>query len=196
MNAQGNYARQSEILDNKECKNEGGTQRWLFIIAKRWNKWHLIIGGRENQWIPIYCHTRAVSVHEPLDNDGGWANSQAWRAFWGHVNGFLNHPVFTHWTFELAICPLDSLICPRELSTNQGGANVRPCHIQTHLGLGLQPDDMAHTVPKPRPHTGFRPIEQMIFINSCHATPLRSHPVTCLPNKKVIARLYHLSIAQ
>ena len=34
----------------------------------------------------------------------------------------------------------------------------------------------------------------MIFINSFHTTPPRSHSVICFPNKKVIARLYCLSV--
>ena len=37
--------------------------------------------------------------------------------------------------------------------------SIRPCDIQTHLGLRLQPDNMAHTVPKPRPQAAFKPIE-------------------------------------
>ena len=37
--------------------------------------------------------------------------------------------------------------------------SVQPCDIQTHLGLGLQPNNMAHTVPKPRPQAAFKPIE-------------------------------------
>ena len=37
--------------------------------------------------------------------------------------------------------------------------SVRPCDIQTHLGLRLQPDNMAHTVPKPKPQVAFKPIE-------------------------------------
>ena len=118
------------------------------------------------------------------------------RAFWGRINGFLNRLVFTRWTSQLAICPLDSLIRPRKLSTNQEEANVRPYHIQSHLGLGLQLDNMAHTISKPRPHTNSKPIEQMIFINSYHAMPPGSHSVTCLPNKKVIAWLYCLSVAR
>ena len=79
---------------------------------------------------------------------------------------------------------------------NQGGVIVRPYDIQTHLGLGFQPNNMAHIAPKPRPQVAFKPIEQMIFINSYHATLPKSCPVTCFPNKKVIARLYCLSVAQ
>ena len=74
--------------------------------------------------------------------------------------------------------------------------SVQPCDIQTHLGLGLQPDNMAHTVSKPRFQAAFKPIEQMIFINSYLATPPGSHSVTCLPNEKVIARLYFLLVAR
>ena len=70
---------------------------------------------------------------------------------------------------------------------------VRPC---AHLGLGLQPDNMAHIVPKPKPQATFKPIEQMIFISSYHATPPRSHPVICFSNKEAIARLYCLSVAR
>ena len=36
----------------------------------------------------------------------------------------------------------------------------------------------------------------MIFINSYHTTPPRSHPVICFLNKKVIARLYCLLVAR
>ena len=91
---------------------------------------------------------------------------------------------------------MDSLIRPREPIMNQGGAIVRPYDIQTHLGLGFQPNNMAHTVPKPRPQAAFKPIEQMIFINSYHATPPGSHPMIYFLNKKVIARLYCLSVAR
>ena len=73
---------------------------------------------------------------------------------------------------------------------------VRPWDIQIHLGLGLQPNNIAHFVPKPRPQAAFRPIEWMIFINSYYATPSRSHLVICFPNKKVIARSYYLSVAR
>ena len=74
--------------------------------------------------------------------------------------------------------------------------SVRPCDIQAHLGLGLQPNNMAYTVPKPRPQATFKPIGQMIFISSYHATPPGSHPVNYFLNKEVIARLYYLSVAQ
>ena len=40
------------------------------------------------------------------------------------------------------------------------------------------------------------PLNKMIFINSYHATPPGSHLVICFPNKKVIARLYCLSVAR
>ena len=70
--------------------------------------------------------------------------------------------------FSDSFCPLDSLIRPREPSTNQGGANVRSCDIQAHLGLGLQPDNVAHTVLKSRPQAAFKPIEQKIFISLYH----------------------------
>ena len=45
---------------------------------------------------------------------------------------------------------------------------VRSCDIQVHLGLGLQPDNVAHTVPKPRPQVALKSIEQKIFISSYH----------------------------
>ena len=80
--------------------------------------------------------------------------------------------------------------------SNSPKTDVRPCDIQTHLGLGFQPNNMAHTVPKPRPQAAFKPIEQMIFINSYHATPPGSHPMIYFLNKKVIARLYCLSVAR
>ena len=62
---------------------------------------------------------------------------------------------------------------------NQRGANVHSCDIQAqingqsydiqaHLGLGLQPDNVTHTVPKPKPHVALKPIEHMVFINSYH----------------------------
>ena len=38
--------------------------------------------------------------------------------------------------------------------------DVRPYGIQTHLGFGLQPDDMAHIALRPRPQVTFKPIEQ------------------------------------
>ena len=40
------------------------------------------------------------------------------------------------------------------------------------------------------------PMNKMIFINSYHATPPRSHPAICFPNKKVIAQLYCLLVAR
>ena len=40
------------------------------------------------------------------------------------------------------------------------------------------------------------PLNKRIFINSYHATPPRSHPVICFPNKKVIAWLYCPSVAR
>ena len=72
---------------------------------------------------------------------------------------------------------------------------VRPCDIQIHSGLGLQPNNMAHSIPKPRPQAAFRPIERIIFINSYYTTFSRSRLVICFPNKKVIARSYYLSVA-
>ena len=72
---------------------------------------------------------------------------------------------------------------------------VRPCDIQAHLGLGLQPDNLAHTVPKPKPQAALKSIRQKISINSYHTTPLGSHPVNCFPNKEAIARLFSLSVA-
>ena len=74
--------------------------------------------------------------------------------------------------------------------------SVRPCDIQAHLGLRLQPDNMAHTVPKPRPQAAFKPIGQMIFISSYHATPPGSHPVNYFLNKEAIAWLCYLSVAR
>ena len=73
---------------------------------------------------------------------------------------------------------------------------VWPCDIQIHSGLGLQPNNMAHSVPKPRPQAAFRPIERMIFINSYYATSSGSHLVIYFPNKKVIAQPYYLSVAR
>ena len=73
---------------------------------------------------------------------------------------------------------------------------VQPYDIWTHLGLRLEPDNMAHIAPRPKPQVTFKTIEQMIFINSYHTTPQGSHPVICFPNKKVIARLYCLSVAR
>ena len=54
------YARQSESFKDEECKSEGGTQRGLFIRAKkRINDSNNLGGGgaRESQQIPIYYHT-------------------------------------------------------------------------------------------------------------------------------------------
>ena len=65
---------------------------------------------------------------------------------------------------------------------------VWPCDIQTHLGLRLQPNNMTHFVPKPRP--------QATFINSYYATSSGSHLVICFPNKKVIAQPYYLSVVR
>ena len=73
---------------------------------------------------------------------------------------------------------------------------VRPCDIRTHSSFRLQPDNMARIAPRPRPQVTYKPIEQMIFINSYHATPLRSHPMICFRNKKVIAQLFCLSVAR
>ena len=73
---------------------------------------------------------------------------------------------------------------------------VRPCDIQTHSGFRLQPNNMAHSVPKPSLQAAFRPIEQMIFINSYYTTSSGSHLVICFPNKKVIAQPYYLSVAR
>ena len=75
-------------------------------------------------------------------------------------------------------------------------ATVRPCDIQTHSGLELQPNNMALSVPRPRPQAAFRPIERMIFINPYYTTSSGSHLVICFPNKKVIARPYYLSVAR
>ena len=74
-----------------------------------------------------------------------------------------------------------SLIRPRELNMNQrgGGANVQSCDIQTlinlqsydiqaHLGLGIQPDNVAHIIPMPKPQATFKPSEQKIFISPYH----------------------------
>ena len=56
------YARQSESFKDEECKSEGGTQRGLYIKAKKRindsNNFFLRGGGgRESQQIPIYYHT-------------------------------------------------------------------------------------------------------------------------------------------
>ena len=50
----------------------------------------------------------------------------------------------------------------------QAQINVQTRDVQTHLGLGLQPDNMAHAVPKPKPHVALKPIKQKIFISSHH----------------------------
>ena len=52
------YARQSESLENEECKSEGETQKWLFIKAEGGNKWHIIIAERETIRILILTATR------------------------------------------------------------------------------------------------------------------------------------------
>ena len=50
----------------------------------------------------------------------------------------------------------------------QAQINVQTRDVQTHLGLGLQPDNMVHTVPKPKPHVALKPIKQKIFTSSHH----------------------------
>ena len=100
--------------------------------------------------------------------------------------------------FELLGKPLPLEFLDSSLRTRHEsrGAIVQPCDIQTHLGLRIQPNNMAHSVPKPKPQAAFRPIEWMIFINSYYATSSESHLVICFPNKKVIARPYYLSVAR
>ena len=118
------------------------------------------------------------------------------RHFWGRINGFLNCPISTRWTSRIAITPWIPWFILENWVQIKGGAIIRSCDIQIHLGLGLQPNNMAYSVPKTRPQATFRPIEQMIFINSYYATPSGSHPVICFWNKKVTARSYYLSVAQ
>ena len=42
------------------------------------------------------------------------------------------------------------------------------CYTQAHLGLGLQSDNVAYTIPKPNFQATLKPSEQKIFISSCH----------------------------
>ena len=70
---------------------------------------------------------------------------------------------------------------------NQGGPNVWHWDIQAHLGLELQPDNMAHTAPRPRPQATLKPIRQMIFISTYHATSPGSRLVNHFLSKKTTA---------
>ena len=45
---------------------------------------------------------------------------------------------------------------------------VWSCDTQAHLGLGLQSDNVAYTIPKPNFQATLKPSEQKIFISSCH----------------------------
>ena len=71
--------------------------------SQKGNEWHLIIGrgGKTNE--SPFTTTCAALVHEPSDNDGGWVNSRMQRAFWEHINGFLNCPISTYWTSWVTI---------------------------------------------------------------------------------------------
>ena len=71
---------------------------------------------------------------------------------------------------------------------NQGGANVRKWDIQAHLGLKLQPDSMAHTALRPRPQATLKPIGQMIFISTYHATSPGSRLVNHFSSKEITAQ--------
>ena len=73
---------------------------------------------------------------------------------------------------------------------------VRHYDTQAHLGLGLQPDNMAHTVPKSRPQATLKHIGQMIFISTYHTTSPGSHPMNRFPNKGATAQVYCLSGAR
>ena len=69
------YARQSESFKDEECKSEGGTQRGLFIRAKRGinesNNWGGRGGGSWKANKSPFTATHATLVHELSDNDDG-----------------------------------------------------------------------------------------------------------------------------
>ena len=47
---------------------------------------------------------------------------------------------------------------------------VRSCDIQAHLGLGLQPDNVAHTVPKPSLRSPLSPLnKRSSLVHTTHA---------------------------
>ena len=101
-------------------------------------------GGKANK--SQFTATRAALIHESSDNDEG--------ALMG--SSIAQYPPFELLGKPLPLEFLDSSLRTRHESR---GAIVQPCDIQTHLGLRIQPNNMAHSVPKPKPQAAFRPIE-------------------------------------
>ena len=66
------YARQSESFKDEECKSEGGTQRGLYIRAKKRindsNNFFWGGGGEKANKSP-FTTTHAISVHKLSDID-------------------------------------------------------------------------------------------------------------------------------
>ena len=149
------YARQSEIFEDEECKSEGGTQRGLFIRAKKRindsNNFGGVGGGGARK--PTKPH---LLPHMPLWFTNCQILMTAERTvrynapFEGALMGSstAQYPPVELLGKPLPLEFLDSSLRTRHESK---GAIVRPCDIQIHLGLGLQPNNMAHSVPKPRP---------------------------------------------
>ena len=65
------YARQSEIFEDEECKSEGGTQRRLFIRAKKRinDSNNFGGGGGEKANKSPFTTTHATLVHKLSDID-------------------------------------------------------------------------------------------------------------------------------
>ena len=79
----------------------------------------------------------------------------------------LSHSLHTHTQTSFEIIPKKKKKLVQSCDI-QAQINVQTRDVQTHLGLGLQPDNMVHTVPKPKPHVALKPIKQKIFISSHH----------------------------
>ena len=75
--------------------------------------------------IPRAIHTRALVCEPPGNNDGITRGSEATRLLRSTFMGRCNHPKRICWISRENHCPSNSLICPREPRTNQGGAIVR-----------------------------------------------------------------------
>ena len=79
----------------------------------------------------------------------------------------LSLSLHTH-TYKLLLKLYQKKKKPVQSCDIQAQINVQTRDVQTHLGLGLQPDNMVHTVPKPKPHVALKPNKQKIFISSHH----------------------------
>ena len=78
------------------------------------------------------------------------------RVFWGHINGFLNRPISTRWTSQIAITPWIPWFVPENRAQIKGGLLYGPMISKSIWASGFNPTiwPILYLSPGPKPPLG------------------------------------------